>query len=150
MRVVLDTNVLVSAFLWRGTAKEIFIWAEQRAFSICVTKEILDELERVLSYPKFEKTLAYAGTSPAALVSEFMEVATYYPSFYFDATIISADPADDHILACALGAQADYIVSGDKHLTALGAFHDIPIFTPRQFLTVMKEHNTDSHKPLMG
>ena len=53
MKVVFDTNVLVSAFLWHGTAKEIFVFAEQGVFSICVTKEILDELERVLSYPKF-------------------------------------------------------------------------------------------------
>jgi putative PIN family toxin of toxin-antitoxin system len=139
MKVVLDTNVLVSAFLWHGTAKEVFVFAEQGICSICVTQEILNELERVLAYPKFEKILARVGTTPTALIGDFMEVAAYYPSLYFDVTIISVDSADDHILACALSAGADYIISGDKHLTSLKIFHAIPILTPRQFLAVIKE-----------
>lgn len=57
MKVVLDTNVLVSGFLWQGTPEELFILAEKNLITICVTQETLAEFERVLSYPKLRKHL---------------------------------------------------------------------------------------------
>ena len=141
MKVVLDTNVLISAFLWQGPAKEIFVLAERNHFTICTNKELLDEFERVLGYPKLKRNLARINKTPAEIIAEFMEIVAYYPSHYFPAPVVTKDPSDDHVLACALSANAEVIVSGDAHLTRLKTFRTIPILTPRQFLTSLQAKN---------
>lgn len=139
MRVVLDTNILISAFLWQGAPKDVFMLAEKGGAIICVSGETIDEFERILSYPKFAERLARLGKTPADVIDELLGAVEYYPSHSFPAPQIRDDPADDIFLACALAADADFIISGDEHLLALKSFQNIPILTPRQFLNQLKK-----------
>lgn len=142
MKAVLDTNVLVSAFLWRGISKRIFDLARNQRLVICVNKEILEEFERVFSYPKFKNKLAEINKTPREIITEFLEVVEPYPSYFFSTPQIKVDPSDDKFLSCALVAQADVVVSGDRHLLKVRQFHGIPILTPRQFLFRMSQRKT--------
>ena len=77
MKVVLDTNVLVSALLWQGPVQEIFALARAGRLTICTNQELLDEFERVLGYPKFERYLTKIGKTPAQVTAELLEIAAY-------------------------------------------------------------------------
>ncbi len=79
----------------------------------------MTELLDVLSREKFAVRLAQAGLTPLSIVRELMRLA-YMASPTNVPRVIVNDPDDDHVLACALAAQADLIVSGDKHLHSLG------------------------------
>jgi len=138
MRVVLDTNVFVSAFLWHGPSKDIFVLAERGAIILCATQEMLEEFERVLAYQKFRERLRALGKTPGDIITEFLEVVAWYPSFAFPEPVVAADPSDDMFLACALAAKASCIISGDRHLLRLKTFSGIAIVSPRQFLTTIK------------
>lgn len=133
-KIVLDTNVLISAFLWQRNIKEIFDLAKRNVFDICANQEILNEFQKVLSYPKFQSRLTVINKMPKQIANEFLEIVKFYPSEKFDSVIIKVDPADDKFLACALTAKADFIVSGDKHLLKLKFFQNIPILSPKEFL----------------
>jgi uncharacterized protein len=137
-RIVLDTNVLISAFLWQGTTAEMFHLAKDKRIIICANKEILKEFERVLSYPKFQEQLSQIEKTPDEIIDEFTEIIEYRPVYKFVTPQITADPSDDMFLMCAFEAEALCIVSGDRHLLDLKKFHSIPILTPRQFLAKLK------------
>jgi len=88
-------------------------------FELCSSAVLMTELLDVLSREKFATRLAQAGLTPLSIVRElrrlaYMSVPTNVPR------VILNDPDDDHVLACAMAAQADLIVSGDKHLHSLG------------------------------
>lgn len=134
MRVVLDTNVIISALLWQGTAKEVFKLAKDNKITVCISKEILEEFQKVLHYPKFESCLVKIGKTPTELVNEFLEVVEYYPGEEIHVSLIPEDPSDNKILACAQAADASFIISGDKHLLQLKKFRNIPILSPKEFL----------------
>lgn len=133
-KVVLDTNVLVSALLWQGAVKDIFILAKTGQVRICASREILQEFQSVLEYPKFATRLALIDKTPKTVVDEFLEIVDFYPVEVLSGTIIKEDPSDDAVLACAVASRADFIVSGDRHLKRLSAFRGIPILSPAEFL----------------
>lgn len=139
MRVVLDTNVLISALFWKGKAEKILDLAEKGTITICLTKEILDEIIRVLNYPKINKHLCEAGLS----IDDISRYVTNLAEFYRDEIqlkgMIKDDPSDDKFLSCALISQAKYIVSGDGHILKLKFFVGISIITPANFLLIFKK-----------
>ena len=139
MRVVLDTNVLISAFLWQGVPKELFVLAQRSDITICITKELAEEFERVLSYPKFQERLGRIGKTPKEILDEFLEIVDYFPSIHFPTVQIEKDSSDDIFLEAALSSGASFIISGDQHLLNLKKFHNIPILTPHQFLIHLKK-----------
>lgn len=134
IKVVLDTNVLISAFLWQKDAKEIFNLAKENKIQICVTKEILDEFYRVLHYPKFSSRLKLIGESPEEIINEFLEIVKLFPSKRFKTVIIKEDPSDDKFLSAALSSGALFLISGDKHLLCLREFKGISFISPGEFL----------------
>jgi len=128
-RIVLDTNVLVSALGWRGPANTVVRQCVEKKHQLLLSPDILKELERVLSYPKFHFS--------EKEISEYLEILTEVgeivePSVQL--SVVVDDPSDNRILECALGGKADVIVSGDRHLKDLGSFREIPILPPRIFL----------------
>ncbi len=128
-RVVLDTNVLLSAFGWRGSPFEILRRTLQGQFCLLVSPALLEELQRVLSYPKF----GFSEIDIARFlltISEGAEIV--FPPQRL--SVVAQDPADDRILECALAGAAHFIVSGDSHLKDLKSFHKIPILSPAEFL----------------
>ncbi len=128
-RVVLDANVLVSALGWRGAPHQILELCLSRRLELVLSPEILAELERVLSYPKFSFSKDQI-TAYLEVVAEAAQIVR--PDFRL--RVVEADEPDNRILECALAGGADAIASGDAHLLDLGSFEGIPILTPRALL----------------
>lgn len=128
-RIVLDTNVLVSALGWRGAPHEIVRRCHAGEHRLLISPEILSELERVLRYPKLKLT---ADRIDAYLEQLTELVELIHPAIEISA--ITADPSDNRILECALAGRANIIVSGDSHLLDLRTFEAISILRPQEFL----------------
>lgn len=136
MRVVVDTNVFVSALISpRGTPAQIL--AHEFPFELITSEEILGELNRVLHYDRIQKRynlneeIISGYLSTIRKDSQVVEITS-------QVTVIEKDPSDNKFLACALEAKADYIVSGDPHLTELETFEGIPVVIPRAFLELLE------------
>ena len=128
MRIVLDTNVLVSS-LWGGPPKKIMESCRSGLITLLASPSILEEYFSVLS--RFEIPDEDMDLSEA-LFADPKRVEIYSPNTPVHA--IKQDPSDNKFLECALAAKADFIVSGDKHLRKLESFGGIPILPPRRFL----------------
>jgi putative PIN family toxin of toxin-antitoxin system len=140
LKAVFDSTVLVSAFLSKtGISRELLHQAGAGKFSICVSDEILTEIERVLlEYPRIRKRYRYADeavTEYVTLLRVVSQVITQLPKI----KPVVRDPNDDMIIACASKARADYIVTRDKDLLTLGSYKGIQIVSPEQFLRLLKE-----------
>ena len=99
---------------------------------------LLAELAGILTRAKFVKALAATGLPREELVLGYAELVTIVHPAPMPPTI-AADPSDDQVLACALAANADFIVSGDKHLLGLGGqYQGIPIVTPAQAVQLIE------------
>jgi putative PIN family toxin of toxin-antitoxin system len=138
VRIVPDTNVIVSAILWRGPPYR-FLEALRRRTDVQVfsSPAILADLVEVLTRPFATGRLELAGMSGSSAVSSFLEIAVLVRPGAVPRVVI-ADPDDDEILACAVTANADLIVSGDRHLLDLLNHGGIPIVTPAKALTLLE------------
>jgi putative PIN family toxin of toxin-antitoxin system len=115
IRVVLDTNVVVSALLFRGSTSRLVPLWQSHKFLPLLSKEMRDEYLRVLSYPKFHLT-----TQEASALFERQLLFFARPVIAKRISpVIREDPSDDIFLACAAAGRAEFIVSGDRHLLAL-------------------------------
>ena len=134
MRLVVDTNILISALL-AGTslpAHLITLWREGR-FDLLTSAEQLDELMRVTRYPKIRERLtpALAGR----LINELREVAVVVANL--PAVAVCDDPYDNYLLTLAVAGAADFLVTGDKQdLLSLKLYEGTRIITVRDFLTM--------------
>lgn len=128
MKAVFDTNVLLAAFITEGICSKILVRGRKRQFHLILCPVILRGFERVL-IKKFSITRNEAR-SILQIVSEAMH-SVVSPSQSVQG--ICRDPDDDSILACALEAGADYLVTGDVDLLELKIFKGIRIVTPREF-----------------
>jgi putative PIN family toxin of toxin-antitoxin system len=128
---VIDTNVFVSGVYWHGAPHNVLTAWEAGKFDVAASQAILDEYSRVLD--EFERPAEDRARWDALLVDRAYMVA---PTEEIDA--IPADPDDSKFLAVAAEASAEFIVSGDKHLLALGVFRGIRILTPAAFLRVLQ------------
>lgn len=133
MRLVIDTNVLLSALLWRGTPHALLEQVRNGVVSLISSPALLAELAAVIERPKFDAMLARADTSRAQLLSQVRLLAEVIDPPPL-AQPVCRDPDDDAVLALALAALADLIVSGDDDLLSLITFEGIPIVTPVQAL----------------
>lgn len=133
MRVVLDTNTLVSAVISPGgPPRRLLDGARAQAFELCSSATPLAELLDLLSREKFAARLAQAGITPQGVVGELRHMATMATPQVVP-RVIEHDADDDHVLACALAGQTDSIVSGDKHLLGLdGQYQGIRIVAPAE------------------
>lgn len=133
MRVVLDTNTLVSGVISpSGPPRRLLDGARAQTFELCTSATLLAELLDVLSRAKFTARLAQAGLTPQGIVAELRRLAVLAVPQEVP-RVVANDADDDHVLACAVAGQADLIVSGDKHLHSLGEqYQGIPIITPAQ------------------
>lgn len=138
MRVVLDTNTLVSGVISASSPpRQLLDGARTQAFEMCSSAVLLAELFDVLSREKFSARLTQAGLSPLIIVSELRRMAHMVAPSNVP-RVIESDPDDDHVIACAVAAQADLIVSGDRHLHSLGGqYGGIRIFSPAEALAII-------------
>jgi len=128
VRAVFDTNVLIAAFLTEGLCSGLLTRARKRAFSLILCDDIIREFEGI-RVKKF-KLLPTDISEIAALVAEAAFEILHKLS---PISNICRDPDDDMIIACAIDATADYIVTGDEDLLTLKSYKDIVIINPRNF-----------------
>lgn len=137
-RVVLDTNVLASGFVGRYRADStpgalLRAW-RSGAFELVVSEILLTELTRTLGQPYFHRRLSAR------------EIANVVPLLRREAIIsprsvtvvgVATHPEDDLILATAVSAAVDYLITGDKHLHGVGSFRGVHLLSPRAFLDLL-------------
>ena len=137
-RLVLDTNVVVAGLLWQGPPRRLLDLILSEAAELYSSPVLLYELTHTLAYPKFTARIARSGTTIAALVAHY----TALISQISPTTVphVSRDPDDDHVIACALAANAKIIVSGDHDLLDISVYQDIRIVHARQALEILTGH----------
>lgn len=137
MRVVLDANVFISAVISsQGNPAEILRLWEQGRFDLAVSAPLLEELERVVHYPRIQKRYNLSE----GYVQRFLRLISHMaiivePSVELD--VVEKDPSDNRYLECALAAGAAYIVTGDAHLLELREYQGIVILDPVGFLAAL-------------
>jgi putative PIN family toxin of toxin-antitoxin system len=138
MRVVLDVNIIVSALIspLGSPAQIIDLW-EQNLFDLVVTRDILEELERVLHYPKIQKHYHLSETQIAKLLHHLKRQATFVSPTQ-TLSLINDDLSDNRYLEAAVTSQADYLISGDIHLLKLKRHGQTEILLPAGFLALLR------------
>jgi len=128
VKAVFDTNVLIAAFLTEGVCSGLLIRARKQAFNLVLCDDIIREFEGIL-IKKFKLTstdISEISAIVSEAASEILHKLGPIPN-------ICRDPNDDIIIACAIDAAADYIVTGDEDLLTLKRYKDIVIINPRNF-----------------
>lgn len=133
MRLVLDTNVLVSALLWPGTPTRLIELASEGEIQLYTSRVLVDELRDVLHRPKLTKAILATGLSAEELTRHYQRLA-YLVTARQLTQPVCRDADDDHVLACALAARAELIVTGDTDLLVLHPFRGIPILNAQKAL----------------
>jgi len=133
LRAVLDTNVLVSALLWKGTPHEIFLKAMDGEFQAVASQEIIEELRAVLEHGEFglEKEEVQGLLKIVTGIVELMSIQK-------KTDVSLKDAGDRNIIDCAVNGKADFIVTGDRELLELGKFQKIKIVSPKEFIERLK------------
>jgi putative PIN family toxin of toxin-antitoxin system len=127
MRVVLDTNIVVSALLWGGVPFRLLQFGQAGEIELVTSPVLVTELANVLGRSHLTLHIQKQGMSAMQLVNLYQAFAQSVSPQAVPA-VIADDPDDDHVLACAVAGHADLIVSGDKHLLGLGGqYQNIPI-----------------------
>ncbi len=139
IKAVLDANILVSALLTsKGHPARILTQWKIGTFDLVVSPSILQEIARVLFYPKIRKRICWSDSE----LSDFLVNLTRFGIMVTGEPVVDLlkeDPADNKYLACAQKSEADFIVSGDHHLLELRNYKGTRIITPKAFLTILLE-----------
>jgi putative PIN family toxin of toxin-antitoxin system len=133
MRVVPDTNIVISGLLWRGNPRRVLDAARDGIIELFTSTVLLKELEDVLRRERFAKRFEAANVTAEELVEGFAGLATVIEAAPIENVIVS-DPDDDAVLACAITAEAEIIVSGDDDLLDLKEHKSIRILTATKLL----------------
>jgi uncharacterized protein len=131
MRIVLDTNIFISAVLGGRLGIIIDEWKAGK-FKLIVTDAIAREYLEVINRPKFKipQDEIIAASDYLLQIAEFVTPEE-------EILVIVADPTDNKFLEAAIAGKVDYIVSGDNHLLEIGSFREIPIITAREFVNLL-------------
>jgi len=129
-RVVLDTNVLVSALLFGGMQDRLIARWKAGAIVPVFSKATFDEFRKVLAYPRFSLTEAEILVLIEDEVIPYADVVEIHEEIHG----VCRDPGDDIFLSCAVAGEVEAIVSGDKDLLDMGFFRKIPIISIRDLL----------------
>jgi putative PIN family toxin of toxin-antitoxin system len=138
MRIVLDANVLVSALISvKGTPARLLAYWQEGKFDVVVSPAMLQELERVLHYPRLQQQ-HHLPEEEIQRFLRFLRAQAIEVDPSEEIAIVERDPTDNRYLECALAGDAQYIVSGDGHLLGLKEYRGIRILTPMEFVTLLK------------
>ncbi|MBN1292918.1 MAG: putative toxin-antitoxin system toxin component, PIN family [Candidatus Latescibacteria bacterium] len=144
MRIVLDTNVLVSAILSpRSISAQIIRLVLDDTVTLAISQDILDEVYRVIRYPKLVRLMKKHDVTPEevdSIIKRLSRIAVVTPG-ELKLDVIRDDPSDNKFLACTVESEANFIVSGDHHLTELREFQGIPIVNPATFLSIVRNED---------
>lgn len=135
-RLVLDTNVVISALFWDGKPLELMALAVDGEVRLYTSPALLAELQATITKPKLVKALMASGRSPTDHVAEYRRLVTLTHRVLPKGSW-SRDPDDNHVIACALAARADFLVTGDDDLLMLGNVEGVRIVPPAELLNVL-------------
>jgi putative PIN family toxin of toxin-antitoxin system len=130
VRVVLDTNAVVSALLFSAISSELVSLWQNNLITLLLSREILDEYLCVFSYPKFGLSEEEIKELIQEEILPFAEVVKPKRRL----RVVQRNPSDDKFIECAVAGKARVIISGDKDLLSLGLYRQIRIQSPAQFL----------------
>ena len=128
-RIVIDTNVVVSALLFGGVPGKLVSFWKTGRIRVLASKEMIEEYLRVLAYPKFELSEDEINYLLYQEILPYFEIVRTKPG----PMIVEEDPSDDMFIRCAEAGKANKILSGDQHLLNLKSYGKIKILTPSQF-----------------
>ena len=129
MRAIIDTNVFIAGLLWRGSPHVLLEHARAGTLAVISSSTLIAELEDVLGRAKFAAIFSKTSTSLERTIAEVRQLAELIDPPPLERPVCR-DSTDDHVLALALAANADMVVSGDDDLLVLRSFANIPIVTP--------------------
>lgn len=135
MRVVLDTNALVSALGWEGNPRAVFSGCVLGTYLLVESRDLLKEFLDVILRQKF----SYLSREDIREFSVHLLQVCELVEPKRKLSIVREDPKDNIVLECAAEGKVDYIVSGDKHLLDLKEFEEIKIVTPAEFLKLLND-----------
>lgn len=138
IRAVVDTNVFISATLHEWPASKLLSHWQRGRFIYLISKQILEEYIRVLSYPKFRLTEEEIKWIIREELLPYVETV----KIKIPVSAIKTDPSDNIFLSTTVGGKASFIISGDKHLLVLKKYQDIQIVRIRDFFHLIEEGNT--------
>ena len=133
MRVVFDTNVVVSGFLWSGAPHQALRIATERRVDAITSEALVDELRDVLKRDKFHKFREHLQKTPEQLVADYLRYTNVIEPAVIPKDAVR-DVKDVKVLAAAVGGQATYIVSGDEDLLSLKSYAGILTLNVRDFI----------------
>lgn len=134
MKLVIDTNTIVSGSLWQGPPARLVFAALTGQNKMFLSLPLLLELRETLQHPKFAERLAGRGESAESLTERFRAACHEAVPVRITPPTGLRDLDDVHVLACAVAAEADAIVTGDNDLLTLGSFEGIPIIRAAEAL----------------
>ena len=139
MRVVIDTNVLISAFLSPGgtPAQILQAWRRQQV-EVVVSADLLTEYAETLASPKINRILGLSSAEIEEIIQSLKASAIFLPIILLEVQI-AKDPDDNILFAAAIEGQADYIISGDGVVQAVKEYQGIRVFSPGLFLTLLEQ-----------
>lgn len=138
MRVVVDTNLIVNSIISNaGAAAEVMRRWQARRFELLVSAPKLAEYRRALAYTRVRSRHKLSDAMLDRFVSDLAGYATVVEPQESIAAV-AADPDDDKFLECAVAGRADYLVTRDGHLLAIGRYRGLAILPPAEFLAVLK------------
>ena len=141
MRIVLDANQFVSALLKPGSNPDLIMRLVRREKVLLLLSDaICAELLRVLTYPKILNRLNRSEESLSEFIDKLRAVAVVIPGAV-KLPPLQSDPSDTKYLECAFEGKADFIISGDHHLTDLNTFQKIRVVAPSTFLTIVGHYD---------
>ncbi len=127
MRIVLDTNVVLSALLWRGKPYQLLETIRQRGdVHLCSSAALIEELTDVLTRPAATKRLALIGKTVREVLTDYVEAIELVEPVEV-LRVVPGDADDDQVIAVAVAARAEIIVSGDSDLLSMGSHQGINI-----------------------
>jgi uncharacterized protein len=128
-KVVLDTNITISALFWEGNPRKIYDLVRQGKLIMLLNDNMEKEFIRVLGYEKF-------GLSPQEIIPFLRNLRTHarHVETKSEMDVVIADPTDNIFLECALDGGADFLISGDRHLLDIKVYKGIKIVRASEFL----------------
>ncbi len=135
-KIVIDTNILISAFGWGGLEHKLIQFCTDGYFDLYLSTQIMSELASVLDYPKFRPI--FQESSKEAFLNLVWRIANVRDITPY-LNVIKDDPSDDRILECALTNKVPYIISGNKHLLRLVNYENVSIMKTAAFLSLFTE-----------
>lgn len=137
MRAVIDTNVLLAGLLWHGPPHALLEQVRAGRVSLVSSPVLLAELADVIGRAKFDAILTRTNTSRERSLAEVRRLAEVIDPPALPQPVCR-DPDDDQVLALAIAAKVELIVSGDNDLLLLGSFEGIPIIASAQAVSVIE------------